>query len=71
MKVARVLLCENESCNNSFGGPGADDGFSEDWTETQIHDEALDLGWVCLEIMGEDRMFCSIKCVAKHIKDMA
>jgi hypothetical protein len=55
MKVARVLLCENESCNNSFGGPGADDGFSEDWTET----------------MGEDRMFCSIKCVAKHIKDMA
>lgn len=69
MKVARVLLCENESCNSSFGGPGPDDGFDESWTDARIHDEALDLGWACLEIMTDERMFCSLKCVAKYIKD--
>lgn len=66
MKIMRVLCCENEKCNSTFGGSN---GFGN-WSDGDIRDEAIDVvGWVMLRVLIDEHMFCSYKCLAQWIKD--
>lgn len=75
MKVMVLLVCENDSCIQTQGGPN--DGYNvvNDQVRSELRDIALELrdialdfGWNMITIGTDEHMFCSLNCANKWTK---